>query len=341
MRGTSLIAVVAAGLLAAGACTGPEPLADEARPRTSTSPRSGPERGIYLWDRTAARHPAGRGVIGDRAREAAAVEEFARLGVARVYSAVVDRPADTPEVVAAWNRRLHAAGMSSHLLMAENTWLFQCNHGDLAELLRRRLLDFNAGRSDPAERFDGVHLDIEPHGLRGVRDCDEGREVDWGRMRPDRKRGYVRDLPPTLRRVRREIGPDLALHADIALWVDELYEPDNPEQGFYWTSRDDAADWFRSLAASVDGLTVMAYCRTGDRLADAVADEIALFDGEVRVGLSARAVAPATDGCPKSTWTSVSDLVAGGAAVERHLGDAIGGVDFYSYSWLMDRREGR
>jgi hypothetical protein len=304
-----------------------------------------PDRGIYFWARTGADSPAADQVVGDPVLEELAVQEFARLGITRVYTSLNDRPVTEPAVVAAWNRRLHAAGIRSDLLMSENTWLFECRRSGLLRMVGRRFVTFNAGRSDPAERFIGLHLDIEPHGLRGALDCDTHEVADWGSMSIEAKRGYVQDLVTTLEEVRQLLdGAGLAhaeLHADIPLWLDELHEPSNPEQGFYWSSGREREAWFAALSQPLAGVTVMAYCRRGrERLDAAVQDEVARFRGQVRVGLSARSIAPRADSCPAPTWQDVPDLLTGIAGVEQRLGKRIGGVDVYSFSWLQDRAGG-
>ncbi len=82
--------------------------------------------------------------------------------------------------------------------------------------------------------------------LGGEKDC-RGREVAWRTAPNAQKQRWVEGLAVTLADLRgfldAEGAADVPVHVDIPLWLDELHDPKNVEQGFYWTPTPSWRTW--------------------------------------------------------------------------------------------------
>lgn len=268
-------------------------------------------RGTWFWRDTGDPNGAGA-VVGDAAAEAATLAAFGELGVRRVYGSF-DWLNATAGEISSWNADVHAAGGTSFLLLSENTWIDPTNQADLEDLLQDRLLSFNAAH--PGGRFDGVHLDIEPQGL------DE-----WDTWDAAQKRQALDDLADTYTFVRATLdaggATDVPIFADLPVWFDNL-PADGGSVG--WADAADRDAWFDALAASLDGVSLMAFERSTLSLIDSgVSWELANVPLEVRVGLEADV------GCG-ATWETVADLLDMADQVEAAYGPLVG-VDLQSWS---------
>lgn len=273
------------------------------------------KRGVWAW-RDAAEPWGTDRVVGDPATEAAAVAELVAWGVDRVYGAYGDRPVTEPEVIAAWNARLAAAGIASHALLGDPAWIDEAEWPRIADLVGAWVVDFNAGRTDPAERFVGVHLDIEPQAAS-----------DWAAASDAERHRRVEALAATFAFARATLdagdGAGLALWADLPVWFDELPPALGGSGTVGWPSEAARDAWFRGLADDLEGVTLLAYERgTLSLIGSAVAGEARLFPGEVRVGL---------DVTVGDTWEDAAALFAMAEALEAE-GHA---VDLHSFAHIQ------
>ena len=108
--------------------------------------------------------------------------------------------------------RLHAAGFRVEALLGSypmKTWEYVLPERDLAaRAMMQHILDYNAA-AGTQERFDGVHLDIEPHALDSW--SDETR-VSLSRMFLARSREWVA--------MARQAGKGFLVGAAIPFWYD-------------------------------------------------------------------------------------------------------------------------
>jgi hypothetical protein len=217
-------------------------------------------------------------------------------------------------VIAAWNAKLKAAGMQSQCLLSENTWIHPAIRPALLTLITQRVINFNnaVGRTN-AEKFDGLHLDIEPQGL-----------PEWGTLDAAQMRLYLLELRDTLAAVRSHFVaaglPTFPVYADLPVWFDNY-----PGGSIGWLSIADRDAWYAAVAASLTGLTLMPFERTTfSSINNGVAWERANVTGAVvRVGIEA-------DIGPTKTWASVPDFDAMMETMEAAYG-AGGAVDIQSY----------
>jgi hypothetical protein len=236
-----------------------------------------PSRGLWFWSKPASPHGSAN-VVGDSVREAEALAVFARWNVRRLYGSYQGLPVEFPDRVAAWNRRLHAAGVRSESLFSEGSALTPEGRTAFFRQVDERVLGFNASRRDPAERFAGLALDIEPHALaRWKAETGEGRRT----MLED----YL-DLCGALRaHLDARGGRDLAISAALAYWLDRL----PPEGRVTWRSAVDRDEWFVRLSRCVGTISLMAYERSAPgAILEATVWERAHFPGRVITALRAR-----------------------------------------------------
>ncbi|MBP9901833.1 MAG: hypothetical protein KBH45_10250, partial [Verrucomicrobia bacterium] len=122
-------------------------------------------RGVWFWQDAGNPYGASN-IVGNATLENQTVAFLTSKSVKRVYGSYGTQPVTSPSVSATWNAKLHAAGIQSQFLMSETTSIFPTNHPGLLTKISLRVLDFNSapGRTVP-EKFDALHLDIEPQAL--------------------------------------------------------------------------------------------------------------------------------------------------------------------------------
>ena len=139
-----------------------------------------------------------------------------------------------------FNRQAHQAGISVHALAGDPRWgKAQYHHIPLEWVEAVGRLNANAPR---AERFDGIHTDVEVYLLSKT--WQERPEVLLG--------GYL-DLHAEIARILNQ-GPGGRLHtgADIPFWFD-----DDPSYRILWKGRVKPPS--QHVMDMVDSVTVMAY----------------------------------------------------------------------------------
>ena len=248
-------------------------------------------RGIWWW--TSPDHPWGSGqVIGDPAKEAKLLRFLNDWEIGTIYTCFSKEALKKPQWIRAWNERVHAAGKTSQLLLSENTWIDPKNRANLLSVhLQQELIKFNSTVGNPQQRFDGVHLDIEPHGLPG-----------WKTMTPEARKNLLFQFRDTLRAVRSYLDDHgaarIPVFADLPVWYDQIGNPVG------WTSAAERDAWFADLGKSLAGISMMAYERdTAVRIESGVEWELANFKDEVRIGLEVSVG-------PGKTWKSFDELVS-------------------------------
>ncbi len=273
-------------------------------------------RAVWFWRDTG--NPFGsQSIVGNPAQENQTVGFFASKGVKRVYGSYGGRPVTEPAVIAAWNAKLHQAGIQSQALMSENTWIFDDVRPALLTHITDRVINFNnaPGRT-AAQRFDGLHLDIEPQGL-----------PEWSTLTPAQKRAYLLDLAETFAAVRAHFVsaglPAFPVFADLPVWFDNL-PADGGSVG--WLNATDRDQWFLDIAESLTGISLMPFERlTFSSINSGVSWERANCPGaEVRVGIEA-------DIGPGQTWPTMPDFNNMMETMETAYENS-GAVDIQSYS---------
>jgi len=231
-------------------------------------------------------------VLGDSVREAEVIHFLQEWNIGQVYCGFNARLRGKVPLLRAWNTKLHAAGRSSQLLLDENTWIYPQHRAKLLALhIQHDLIDFNATAANPRQRYDALHLDIEPQGL-----------PEWKTLSPAGRKELLFMLRDTFQQVRLYLNQhgaaDISVYADLPVWYDQVPEPVG------WSSIAERDDWFADLGKSLAGISLMAYeQKTPGSMENKVGWEVQNFKGEVRIGLKA------SIGAGK-TWNSLGDFVA-------------------------------
>ncbi len=270
---------------------------------------SGDGRGIWAWrDRDS---PYGtEAIVGDVEAETAMIADLTAWGVDRVYGTYSDRPSSEPAVIAAWNTRLHEAGIQSYALMGDPAWISPDEWDAMDTRIQDRLLLFNAAQEDAATQFDGLHLDIEPHAADDWRTISETQRYDRLMLLLDtylHARGLV-DASET---------PSLPIAADLPVWYDRLPESLGGEGSVGWPTETDRNAWFGTIGGALTSVSLMAYeLNVEADILDRVSNETAMFSGESRIALNEEVGTTWTD--INEMFTMAETLEAGGRAVDLH-----------------------
>jgi hypothetical protein len=277
-------------------------------PASAQTPRS-----AWMW--FSPEHPFGSAnVIGNKAKERELIANFKYWGFDRIYASTDSWTVATPNLPASWNASLDDAGISSQMLLG----LIDYTPSQMANLVRTRLVNFNNSRTDSRERFDAVHLDLEPHGRSG-----------WLSATPATRKTILYQLRDTYAAVRAELDNNgneyVKMYADLPVWFDNL------DGSLGWTDAAERNQWFDDLSDSLDGFSMMAYERNSRfSIMDGVGWEVANFDGEVRIGLNVAEIGPG------QTFASFGTLMQMAEALEAHYGTNIGGIDFHESTTFGD-----
>lgn len=279
------------------------------------STQASKHRAVWFWQDSSSPYGAAN-IVGTNALENQTIAFLSSKMVKRVYGSYGQQPVTAPTVIATWNAKLQAAGIQSQFLMSENTWIFPTNHADFLTKISQRVIDFNnaPGRTT-AQKFDGIHLDIEPQAL-----------PEWSGLSATGKRDYLFLLRDTYAAVRQHLTnegvPSFPLFADLPVWFDNL-----PVDGgsIGWTGAAQRDQWFADISVSLTGFTLMAFDRTTfSSISNGVAWERANVTGaDVRVGLEA-------DIGAGLTWPTLPDFNAILETVEAAWGPG-DAVDIQSY----------
>lgn len=206
-------------------------------------------RGVWFWQD--AGNPYGAAtIVGNATLENQTVSFLTSKSVKRVYGSYGTQPVTSPSISAVWNAKLNTAGIQSQVLMSETTSIFPSNYPSLLTKIDQRVLNFNSapGRTGP-EKFDALHLDIEPQAL-----------PNWSALTSAEKRDHLLLLRDTYAAIRAHLVtsgvPTFPVYADLPVWFDRL-PVDGGQIG--WTNAADRNQWFTNIAASLTGYTLMAF----------------------------------------------------------------------------------
>lgn len=242
--------------------------------------RANLNRGVWFWYSSTSPYGSSN-IVGSAVLESQTVSFLKSRGVKRIYGSYKNRSIDEPAVIAAWNERLHLKGIQSQFLFAEPTWVEVANRPNLLAKITSRVINFNTspGRT-AAEKFDAVHLDLEPQQLAA-----------WDAGSPAVKRNYLSLLLDTYTEVRAHLDAagqyGTGVYADLPVWFDKL-PVDGGSVG--WADAADRDGWYAAIGVPLSGISMMAFERDSfSSIDNAVAYERANIPGAtVRTAIQAK-----------------------------------------------------
>lgn len=173
--------------------------------------RASAPKAIWVWEAETLR------LLDERSFETRVTSLLRAHGIGTLYLYADDYRGRNPiqqerDAYRALIGRLHGQGFQVEALLGSypmKTWEYVLPERDAtARAMMRHILDYNAA-VDPRERFDGVHLDIEPHALDS---WNEATREDLSRRFLDRSREWVA--------LARQAGAGFRIGAAIPFWYD-------------------------------------------------------------------------------------------------------------------------
>lgn len=119
----------------------------------------------------------------------------------------------------AFLKRAHAKGVAVEYLDGQAIWVASDQNAGAPKQICQQVVAFNRASSDPAERFDGIHLDIEPHTVRQGPHAGEwwenrlpgGYNAEW----TARWKDILNSCRQTLNAYKAETGHRITLSSDL------------------------------------------------------------------------------------------------------------------------------
>ena len=272
-------------------------------------------RGVWFWYSSTSPYGSSN-IVGNASLEAQTVGFLSAHGVKRIYGSYKNRSIDEPAVIAAWNTRLHTAGVSSQFLFAEPTWVEVANRPNLLAKITSRVIDFNTlpGRTY-SEKFKAVHLDLEPQQLAA-----------WDSGDAAVKRAYLELLLDTYTEVRAHLNSlgqmSTGVYADLPVWFDKL-PIDGGSVG--WADAADRDSWYTAIGVPLSGVSMMAFARDTFSNIDGAVD----YERNNIPGAVVRTAIQADVGVGE-TWTDIGEFKSMMDTLEDEYGFG-GAVDIENY----------
>ena len=189
-----------------------------------------------------------------------------------------------PEELRGFLAAAHSRGLRVDCLDGDKSWATPTRLVEEAWVGRIKgeercdeILAFNTGGSSDAERFDGIHYDVEPHGLRYLR----GDDYDWDNDNVVIWVQYLALLESCQAKVDtyNALHTDIQFGADIAWWYDVDEHPGVP----------------RDVQARIDYVGIMDYRETGENIVSGANTEIVngnILQKEVFIGVETMPASP-------------------------------------------------
>jgi hypothetical protein len=263
------------------------------------------ERGTWFWYQPSDPNGAAN-IVGDAAKEDEAIAFMRQWDITRVYGSYSTLTTTDPAAVAAWNKKLAVAGIASYVMISDGSHGLAANRPGLLTLLDDRLIRFNAGRSDPQERFVGLEMDIEVWST-----------PQWASASPSVRRDMLLDLRDSFAAMRQDLvtagQSSSKLSAALPVWFDTTTT-------IAWSNAAEVDQWFTNIGASLNEISLMDYATNNvATILNRVSYERAQFPGTSLVALRTRL---------DQEWSSLSEFTAAMSSVESATGS---GIDIENY----------
>lgn len=131
-----------------------------------------------------------------------------------------------------FNKQANAAGIKVEALGGDPNWAYEANRESISYLVNW-VKAFNS-RAAEDERFQGIHVDIEPYVL-----------PDWEKDRENIVRQWLENVEYLVVETKKD--SNLPVSADLPFWIDEIEVPGTSQKVSGW------------MLERLDSITLMAY----------------------------------------------------------------------------------
>jgi len=208
--------------------------------------------------------------LGDREAEDRFLRELSLMGIKGIYLSFDGRQIERffgseegMKELQSFMQRLRAGGVTAQVLLGENTWIYPENR---KKLLRIVNLVEKYNLTYPFARFEGIHLDVEPHSL-----------PEWEREKERLAAYYIQTLK------------DVKFVSNDRVFADVSYK--------YAKERIGSRNLAEEVLQAVDGVSVMAYTTDLLKLREIAADYRALaqiYGKDLTIALSVEKSQPSS-----------------------------------------------
>ncbi|MFC1608636.1 hypothetical protein ACFL3M_00450 [Patescibacteria group bacterium] len=285
------------------------------------TPISG-SRGIWHWKGYSSEWGT-VSVVGNDAKENEVISDYQAWDIGRVYGSYGSRTVSEADAIANWNGKLDDAGINSESLYGnvvsdstKSVLLSEVAKSDFLNDIQTEIIDFNRSRVNSKERFDAIHLDIEPQALT----------AEWDNGTPESRRQLMISMKDFYAEVEALINDpqtgdsNLKFYVDLGHYFDKL-----PSIGgkVGWTSEAERDQWYSDVSGIVDSISIMAYGTNSlSSITSTTEYERSVFS-EAEIGLNVKEIG--------TTWTDVNDFRNMLEQIETTLGNI---TSIHSYRYL-------
>ncbi|MGO0060100.1 hypothetical protein ACTID9_08845 [Brevibacillus fluminis] len=174
----------------------------------------------WIWDAT---------IITDQADDVIA---FAKENGVNLIYLHIEQNKIAPDQYRSFIKAAGQAGIKVDALGGDRNWALTDNQGNIASFISW-VKDYNS-RAAEAERFQGIHVDIEPYLLSR-----------WEKHKDDVIEQWMENMAFVVSETKKE--PGLTVSADLPFWIDTLKVPGESEKVSSW------------MLDRLDSITLMAY----------------------------------------------------------------------------------
>lgn len=248
-------------------------------------------------------------VIWDKDKENEVITDLQEYNIARVYGSYSRSLSINQDFVAQWNIKLHDVWIKSDLLIWDSFSSVIDNKDKFFLKIQNNFLNFNQSRSNNAEKFDDIHLDIEPQWMD-----------NRSNLSLYEKKWYLYELLLLFKDLRDYLdvnnGDYVDIYIDLAHWFGNL-------NSIWWDDEQERNDRFLDIDKQVDWVTLMTYENDNlDTLVRWASDERDLLWEKVRLSLDC-------DMSLNSVWDNFYEFTNMFDKIEK---DTNYSLDIHSYS---------
>jgi hypothetical protein len=228
-------------------------------------------------------------VIWNKNKEDEVISDLQKYRIDRVYGSYGRSISVDEDEVGNWNVKLHNVWIKSDLLIGDDFLSILNNKNDFFLKIKNDFLDFNQSRWNNNEKFNDIHLDIEPQWMDNRSDLSL-YEKKW----------YLYELLILFKELRDYLDTNNGSYADIYIDLPHWFGNLN---SIWWNDEQERNNRFLDINKQVDWVTLMTYENDNlDTLVSWASDERNLLWDKVRLSLD-------TDIGVNNTWNNLAEYL--------------------------------